>query len=63
MAERKKTPVNTVAKTSNVTPAKLNEMIRNKAYDIYRQRGNRPGNSVNDWITAERIVKQELKIK
>ena len=28
--------------------------IRNRAYEIYRQRGEQPGDEVDDWLQAER---------
>ena len=28
--------------------------IRNRAYEIYLQRGAQPGNEVEDWLQAER---------
>lgn len=40
---------------------KLNEMIRNKAYELFLNRGATPGRELNDWVEAERIVKQEMR--
>ena len=28
--------------------------IRNRAYEIYQQRGEQPGDEVDDWLQAER---------
>jgi hypothetical protein len=36
----------------------INELIRKKAYELYEKRGKKPGNSMNDWLEAERIVRQ-----
>jgi len=30
--------------------------IRNRAYDIYLQRGAQPGNEVEDWLQAEHEI-------
>jgi len=30
------------------------EEIRNRAYEIYLQRGGQPGNELEDWLQAER---------
>jgi len=37
----------------------VNELIRKKAYELYEKRGKKPGNSMNDWLEAERIVGQK----
>lgn len=45
---------------NNVTPEKLNSMIAEKAFEVFVKRGNKPGDSLSDWVTAERQVKKEL---
>jgi hypothetical protein len=35
------------------------EQIRKKAYELYEKRGRKSGNAMNDWLEAERIVKQK----
>lgn len=37
----------------------LGDMIRKKAYELYEKRGKRPGHAMEDWLEAERIVKQK----
>ena len=37
---------------------KLNEMIRNKAFELYQKRGATPGREMDDWLEAEKIVKR-----
>jgi hypothetical protein len=37
----------------------MTELIRKKAYELYEKRGKKPGNSLSDWLEAERIVKQK----
>jgi hypothetical protein len=34
------------------------ERIRLRAETIYRQRGNRPGSAIADWIRAEREIRE-----
>jgi hypothetical protein len=34
------------------------ERIRLRAESIYRQRGNRPGSAIADWIRAEREIRE-----
>ena len=37
-------------------PINLDEEIRRRAYEIFQQRGNAPGNEHEDWVVAEREV-------
>ncbi len=39
----------------------LTDMIRKKAYELYEKRGRRPGHSMDDWLEAERIVRQKVR--
>lgn len=32
----------------------LEELIRRRAFEIYLERGNRPGSALEDWTRAER---------
>ncbi|NOT58107.1 MAG: DUF2934 domain-containing protein [Deltaproteobacteria bacterium] len=34
--------------------------VARKAYELYQARGEEPGDDVEDWLTAERLVKAEL---
>jgi len=38
-----------------VTPGAepLDELIRRRAYELYLERGNRPGSALEDWTRAE----------
>jgi len=36
------------------------EMIRKKAYELYEKRGKKPGRDMDNWLEAERIVKQKI---
>ena len=35
------------------------EQTRLKAYELYEQRGYLPGNELDDWFEAERLIKEE----
>lgn len=35
------------------------EAIRKKAYELYEKRGRKSGHAMDDWLEAERIVKQK----
>jgi hypothetical protein len=39
----------------------LYERVSRKAYELYQQRGEEPGHDIEDWITAERLVHEELR--
>jgi hypothetical protein len=50
--------VTLVRKTSpgNNTPADLEVKIRERAYQLYLERGSTPGDENEDWLTAEREI-------
>jgi hypothetical protein len=50
--------VTLVRKTSpaNGSPADLEVKIRERAYQLYLERGSTPGNENDDWLKAEREV-------
>ena len=39
----------------------LHEMIEKKAYEIHEKRGKQHGRDLDDWLEAERIIKQRKK--
>jgi hypothetical protein len=50
--------VTLVRKTSpvNNSPVDLEVKIRERAYQLYLERGRTPGNENEDWLTAEREI-------
>jgi hypothetical protein len=40
--------------------AELKERVARKAYELFERRGCTPGHDVEDWIQAERLVREEL---
>lgn len=42
----------------NVVPINLEDEIRRRAYEIYQQRGSGSGSEAEDWLTAEREIRQ-----
>ncbi|MBI3301752.1 MAG: DUF2934 domain-containing protein [Deltaproteobacteria bacterium] len=38
----------------------LYERVARKAYELYQQRGEEHGRDLDDWLTAERLVQEEL---
>jgi hypothetical protein len=39
-------------------PQTLRDEIRNRAYELYEQRGRQPGRALEDWLTAESEIKE-----
>lgn len=39
------------------------QLVQKKAYELYEERGCQPGNDLEDWLTAERLVKEDLGIE
>ena len=46
-----------VEQTERALASSHEEEIRNRAYDIYLQRGAQPGYELEDWLQAERELK------
>ena len=38
----------------------LSDMIRKKAYELYAKRGKKPGHDMDNWLEAERMIKQKI---
>jgi hypothetical protein len=45
----------------NRAPINLEDEIRRRAYELYLQRGTAPGSEAEDWLNAEREVKQRYR--
>ena len=39
----------------------LTNMIRKKAYELYEKRGKKSGQDMNNWLEAERLIKQKIQ--
>jgi len=39
------------------------QLVHKKAYEIYEKRGCQSGNDLEDWLNAERLVKEDLGVK
>jgi Protein of unknown function (DUF2934) len=44
-----------------VVPINIEDEIRRRAYELYQQRGGAHGNEAEDWLAAEREVRQRYK--
>ena len=40
----------------------LHQMVAKKAFEIYEKGGKEPGRDLDDWLEAERIIKQRKKL-
>ena len=47
-------PDTTVEEREGLPPSSREQEIRNRAYEIYLQRGGQSGNELEDWLQAER---------
>jgi len=45
----------------NLVPINLDDEIRRRAYELYQQRGSRSGSEAEDWLAAEREVRQRYR--
>jgi Protein of unknown function (DUF2934) len=45
----------------NLVPINLEDEIRRRAYELYEQRGAGSGREAEDWLTAEREVRQRYR--
>jgi hypothetical protein len=55
-------PNSTANRTENIDPSVPEQCIRERAYEIYLQRGSKGGHAEGDWLTAEAELK-EIKMK
>ena len=39
------------------------QLVQQKAYELYEKRGSKQGNDLEDWLNAERLVKEDLGVK
>jgi hypothetical protein len=58
---RKLEMVKTEPRKNVVVPIKLEDEIRRRAYELYVQRGSVSGSEAEDWLTAEREVRQRYQ--
>jgi hypothetical protein len=58
---RKLEVVKTEPRKNVVVPIKLEDEIRRRAYELYVQRGSAEGSAAEDWLTAEREVRQRYQ--
>ena len=45
--------------STSIPQDQLTDMIRKKAYELYEKRGKKSGQDMNNWLEAERIIRQK----
>lgn len=50
----------TASSEPGLSLVEYNARIARKAYDLFERRGRNEGHDVEDWLEAERLVKEEL---
>jgi hypothetical protein len=58
VSEPKKFEIRKTEPRKNVVPINIEEEIRRRAYELYKQRGPHNGSEAEDWLNAEREVMQ-----
>jgi hypothetical protein len=58
---QKKNPGPPASPILAISDDELYERVASKAYELYQQRGEKPGNDLEDWLIAERLVREELR--
>ena len=48
---------------NRVSREEFMQLVQKKAYEIYEKRGCQSGNDLEDWLDAERLVKEDLEAK
>jgi hypothetical protein len=56
--ENRKFDVHKTEPRKNVVPINLEDEIRRRAFELYQQRGSASGSEAQDWLAAEREVRQ-----
>ena len=46
--------------STSIPQDQLTDMIRKKAYELYEKRGKKQGSDMDNWLEAERMIKQKI---
>ncbi|PIV39547.1 MAG: hypothetical protein COS29_02050 [Candidatus Omnitrophica bacterium CG02_land_8_20_14_3_00__42_8] len=49
--------------SKRVSREEFMQLVQKKSYELYEKRGCQSGNDLEDWLNAERLVKEELGVK
>ena len=53
-------PANREPQVSILSVVEFNARVARKAFELFEQRGRHEGHDIEDWLEAERLVKEEL---
>ncbi|MDP2910926.1 MAG: DUF2934 domain-containing protein [Candidatus Omnitrophota bacterium] len=53
----------TLNNEERVSREEFMQLVQQKAYEIYEKRGCKQGNDLEDWLNAERLVKEDIGVK
>jgi hypothetical protein len=56
----KNNPLPTQPQPLTISDEELYDRVVRKAYELYEQRGEAHGHDLDDWLTAEHLVQEEL---
>jgi len=45
---------------ASIPQDQLTDMIRKKAYELYEKKGKKQGRDMDNWLEAERMIKQKI---
>jgi len=48
---------------NRVSREEFMQLVQKKSYELYEKRGCQLGNDLEDWLNAERLVKEDLGLK
>ena len=51
---------NTNNSSTSIPQDQLTDMIRKKAYELYEKSGKKSGCDMNNWLEAERMIRQKI---
>ncbi|MHB8218369.1 MAG: DUF2934 domain-containing protein [Candidatus Sulfotelmatobacter sp.] len=60
-AEPRKLEVMKNESRKNLVPINLEDEIRQRAFELYQQRGSRPGSEAEDWLAAEEEIRRRYR--
>ena len=60
-AEPRKLEVMKNESRRNLVPINLEDEIRQRAFELYQQRGSRPGSEAEDWLAAEEEIRRRYR--
>lgn len=62
MAKKKSMKLSPKISKDSLPQEQMDKIIRDVAYNLYEQRNYVPGNDLDDWLEAEKIVKNNSKV-